>query len=57
VFTAFDILEFHTHLTYNDFGNMPYYELMELLETFKPRLKEIAEAKQASQMAGVFGGK
>jgi len=43
-------------MTYNDIGEMPYYELMQMIEDFKPRLKEIAEAKQAGALNKVMGG-
>lgn len=56
VFTAFDILNFHTQMTFTELGEMPYHELIRMIEEFKPRLKEIAEAKQASKMNAAFGG-
>lgn len=45
------------YFTFEDLNNMPLYQLLEYVNFFMPRMREIARRKQAKQFEAELAGK
>jgi hypothetical protein len=57
VFNSYEILKDHYPTSYDELGLMPYTELTDLVEKFRPRIEEIYKRRESKNLEKVLEGK